>query len=250
MLSWFADEGQEAAPVSAARERLRELFDDEPDGYLRFRRSLLRDAAYEGLPYKVRRRLHSIVAARLESEALYPEDDAGILCLHYLEATEYEAAWRYARIAAARATNAYAYAEAAGFYARALQAGRRLPSLSSNELALIYEALGDAWSLAGDFRKALEAYTTGRRFSGKDALKDGGLILKQARMEAKLGRHVNALRLATRARKALQPLDSLEARRLMAQTTASYATMLQVQGRTGEAIERANEAVSEAEAAD
>ena len=250
MLSWFADEGQEAALVSAARERLRELFDDEPDGYLRFRRSLLRDAAYEGLPYKVRRRLHSIVAARLENEAPHPEDDAGILCLHYLEATEYEAAWRYARIAAARATNAYAYAEAAGFYARALQAGRRLPSLSSNELALIYEALGDAWSLAGDFRKALEAYTTGRRFSGKDALKDGGLILKQARMEAKLGRHVNALRLATRARKALQPLDSLEARRLMAQTTASYATMLQVEGRTGEAIERANEAVSEAEAAD
>ena len=27
-------------------------FDEEPDGYLRFRRSLLRDAAYEGLPFK------------------------------------------------------------------------------------------------------------------------------------------------------------------------------------------------------
>ncbi len=60
MLSWFADDSDGAPPVQATWARLHELFDEEPDGYLRFRRSLLRDAAYEGLPYKLRRRLHGV----------------------------------------------------------------------------------------------------------------------------------------------------------------------------------------------
>ena len=67
MLSWFDDDG-DTPPMQAAWARLQELFDEEPDGYLRFRRSLLRDAAYEGLPYKLRRRLHRTVAARMEEE--------------------------------------------------------------------------------------------------------------------------------------------------------------------------------------
>ncbi len=64
----------------------RDLFDEEPDGYLRFRRSLLRDAAYEGLPYKLRRRLHGAVArADWSRKPTMPEEAAGILSLHYLD---------------------------------------------------------------------------------------------------------------------------------------------------------------------
>jgi predicted ATPase len=79
------------------------LFDEEPDGYLRFRRTLLRDAAYEGLPYRLRRKLHAVVAARLEDEMDYPEEAAGILSLHYFEAGDYPRAWRYGSLAALRA---------------------------------------------------------------------------------------------------------------------------------------------------
>ena len=50
----------------AAWARLTDCLAQEPDGYLRFRRSLRRDAAYEGLPYKLRRRYHAAVAARLK----------------------------------------------------------------------------------------------------------------------------------------------------------------------------------------
>ena len=99
-MSWLADESDAPSPEQATWARLEELFDQEPDGYLRFRRSLLRDAAYEGLPYKLRRRLHGVVAAHMEEELEQPEEAADILSLHYHVAGEYHLAWRYASVAA------------------------------------------------------------------------------------------------------------------------------------------------------
>jgi class 3 adenylate cyclase/tetratricopeptide (TPR) repeat protein len=250
MLSWFAEESEASIAESAPWVRLRDLFEDEPDGYLRFRRSLLRDAAYECLPYRTRRRLHGVVATRLEREIDFAEESAGILSLHFFEAGEYAPAWRYACIAARRASDVYAYVDAAGLYTRALHAGRRLPHLAAGELAGVHEALGDCWSLAGDFRKASETYTDARRLTNGEVVLGARLMLKRSRMEAKLGRHAHALRWAARAGKTLQGQDGLEAIRLAAQTTAWYATMLQAEGRTAEAIQRAQRAVREAEDAD
>src|SRR5258708_2386430 len=135
MVAWFAGEEGFAAPTPAVWAGLADMFDEEPDGYLRFRRSLLRDAAYGGLPYKLRRRLHGLVAAHLEEEMDYPEDIAGILSLHYFEAGEFQPAWRYATAAAKRADGAYADVEAAGRYARAMGGGRQRKSLGALELA-------------------------------------------------------------------------------------------------------------------
>ena len=69
---------------------MHDLFDEEPDGYLRFRQTLLRDSAYEGLPFKLRRQLHGAVAAHIEEENGFPEEAGNILSLHYLEAGEYQ----------------------------------------------------------------------------------------------------------------------------------------------------------------
>jgi predicted ATPase len=135
MLAWFADEADGPPPDSGVWERLGDLFEEEPDGYLRFRRTLLRDAAYAGLPFKLRRKLHSAVAAHLVEEMDFPEEAAGILSLHHLEAGEYGEAWRHAKIAAQRADEFYAYVEAAGFYARALDAGTHIAELKSPDLA-------------------------------------------------------------------------------------------------------------------
>ena len=49
------------------RDQAFDFFKDG-DGYFRFRQSLLRDTAYEGLPFKLRRRLHATVAARVTGE--------------------------------------------------------------------------------------------------------------------------------------------------------------------------------------
>ncbi len=211
---------------------MQELFEEEGDGYLRFRRSLLRDTAYEGLPYKLRRRLHGAVGARLEQEMDDPDEAAGILSLHYLVAGEYRAglALCHGRGASAR-RSVYAYVEAAKLYARALEAGRRLDDIGDEELAAVHEALGDAWNRAGEFHKASEAYTAARRLVGGDPLSDAGLLLKRSRLEEKLGNYPQALRWAARARKAVADSTGPEAARQAAQSTAWYATVLQAEGK-------------------
>jgi hypothetical protein len=96
----------------------------EPDGYLRFRRSLLRDAAYEGLPYKLRRRLHGAVAA---------QHCAGIrLCggsrrdpfTALLDRRRSPVGLALREDRGSRAAGFYAYVEAAKLYMRALEARR------------------------------------------------------------------------------------------------------------------------------
>ncbi len=247
MVSWLYSEEDGPAPDASALVKLLELFDEEPDGYLRFRQTLLRDSAYAGLPFKLRRQLHSAVAVHIEEEMDFPEE-AGILSLHYFEAGEYRSAWQYAKVAAKRAEGVYAYVEAAGLYSRALEAGRRLDALEDKELATVQEALGDSWNRAGDFGKASEAYTATRRLVTDDRLKQSELLLKRAWLEEKLGQYPHALRWVARARKAVDGLPGPEAARQAAQVSAYYATILQVGGRSKEALRWARLAVTEAEA--
>ena len=250
MLSWFADEGDGSLPGPAMWARLEDFFDEDGDGYLRFRRSLLRDTAYEGLPYKLRRRLHRAVAARLEEEMDNPEEAAGILSLHYFVAGEHRAAWRYAMLAGKHAQGAYAYVEAARLYSRALDAGRRLEEIGNRELAPVNEALADSWYRAGEFRKASEAYTAARRLVAGDALTEAGLLLKRSWLEERLGKYPQALRWAARARKALKGLEGPAAARQAARADAWYATVLQAEGRTSDAVRWAERTVVAAEAVD
>jgi class 3 adenylate cyclase/tetratricopeptide (TPR) repeat protein len=250
MLSWFSDVGEGDAPDAGAWDRLRELFDEEPDGYMRFRRTLLRDAAYEGLPYKLRRKLHGAVAARLEEELDYPEEASGTLSLHYFEAGEFQPAWRYATVAARRADGVYAYIEAANLYARALEAGRKLADVGKDDLATVQKSLGDSWYCSGEFRKASEAYAAARPLASDNPLFDAGLMLKLSYVEEKLGKYEAAMRWTEQAREVLQKLDDPEAARQVAQAGSWYANLLQFEGRTAEALEWAERAVAEAKAAD
>jgi class 3 adenylate cyclase/tetratricopeptide (TPR) repeat protein len=249
-VAWLAEEGEATVPGPATWERLQELFDEEGDGYLRFRRSLLRDTAYEGLPYKLRRRLHRIVAARLEQELDDPEEYAAILSLHYFVAGEYRSAWRYAGIGAKHAEDVYAYLEAAGLYARAIESGERLGDLGTTALATMYESLGDSWNRAGEFKKASDAHGTARKLIEGDPLWKSRLLLKRSKMEEKLGKCAESLRWAARARKVLEHVDGREGAKQAAHVTAWYATVLQNQGRTNDAVRWAQRAVDEAEAID
>jgi class 3 adenylate cyclase/tetratricopeptide (TPR) repeat protein len=248
MLVWFIDDGDELAVPNW--KRLGEIFEEEPDGYLKFRRSLLRDAAYEGLPYKDRRRLHASVAAHLEEEMDYPEEAAGILSLHYREAGDDRAAWRYATIAARRAEAVYAHVESANLFARALDAGRRLTDLEPGELRATQTALADAWYQAGEFRKAADAYKAALELATEDRLAQGDLLLKLSYVEEKLGQFPEALRWAGEARNALASVEGSKAARQTARTSAWHSAVLQREGRTSDALEWAERAVAEAEAVD
>ena len=69
---------------------------------------------------------------------------AEMLSLHYLHAGRPEKAWHFSRVAGDRAKHSYAYAEAAAFFRRAVEASRRFPALDALALAEVHEALGDA----------------------------------------------------------------------------------------------------------
>ena len=98
-------------------------------GELRFRHALVRDAAYEGLPYKRRRDLHARVGTTIERRASNPEDEAERLSLHFFHAQSFDQAWDYSLVAAKRASAIYANSESALYYQRALESARRLPEL-------------------------------------------------------------------------------------------------------------------------
>src|SRR5262249_14915373 len=72
-------------PDPGVWRRLASYLDEGPDGELRFRHALVRDAAYEGLPYRRRRRLHERVGCTLEALTPSPEDEAALLSLHFFE---------------------------------------------------------------------------------------------------------------------------------------------------------------------
>jgi class 3 adenylate cyclase/tetratricopeptide (TPR) repeat protein len=250
MVSWLYSEDDGPVPGAAALTRLRELFDEEPDGYLRFRHTLLRDSAYEGLPFKLRRQLHGAVAAHIEEEMDFPEEAAGILSLHHFEAGEFRSAWYYATTAAIRAEAVYANVEAAGLYSRALDAGRELEDMEGAEIAAVQRAMGDAWYRAGEFRKAADAFTAARKLLVGDPLNDAELLLKLSHVEQKLGQCDQALRWTEQARAVLQALGSPEAARQIARADGWYAIVLGTEGRMNDALEWAERTVAEAEAAD
>ena len=250
MLAWFDDPEDGPPPNDHTWARLSDIFVDDGDGYLRFRQSLLRDTAYEGLPFRQRRRLHAVVATHVEQEMENIDEVAGILSLHYFVAGEFASAWRCACLAGKCASDVYAYLEAAGFYTRALEAGRQVPDLPSVELVAVQEALADAWNRAGEFRKASEACASARQMVTGDKLSEARLLLKQSRIEERLGSLAEALRWTERAREALDGQQGLASDRLTASTDAWYAILLQAQGRSAEAYTCAERAVREADAVD
>jgi len=232
-------------------ERLSEFFSDDGEGFLRFRRAVVRDAAYGGLPFRTRRTLHARIAERFEKEYT-PEETGGLLSLHYFLAASYEKAWRYARMAASRAETQFANREAAQLFQRAIDAAKRLPDLPKNEVAAVYEAMGHCLRRAGIYPRAVDAFSSARALyaSAQDPLAQARVLLERSKVEDRLGRYGQALRWATRARTTIDGMEVIDASRERAQIDAWYATVLQSSGRLAEAINWCHAAIALAEEVD
>ena len=78
--------------------RLGEFVAWEGTNELRFRHDLFRTVAYEGLSFRRRREIHGRVGTVLEQRAEQGRVElAPLLSLHFLQAEDYERAWRYSR---------------------------------------------------------------------------------------------------------------------------------------------------------
>ena len=239
--------GEEGAALEVmAWERLGEFVGEDEPGVFRFRHVLVRDAAYEGLPFRRRRELHRRVAERIERTG--GGELAELLSLHFFNAEQYEKAWRYSRVAGERAEAKYALADAGDLYRRALEAARHLPAVSPIELAAAHEALGDVRDRVGLYEEAARAYRNARRLVAGDPLAEAKLLLKESRIRERLGKYRQALAWVTRGHRVLGQVEGQEALARRAQLSAWYAAIRQGQGRYHEVIRWGRRAIEEAEA--
>ncbi len=163
----------EAAPDAASWRRLDDVFADDGDGWLRFRIGVLRDAAYAGLPFRTRRRLHAVAGARLEAER---ETSAGersaVLSLHFFLAGDHGRAWSYAREAGDRARAQGAHADAARLYRRAVDAARSA-GVDPPAHAAAWVALGESYARTGRPEEAQAAFRRARRLVARRSRRRG-----------------------------------------------------------------------------
>lgn len=230
-------------------ERLRGLVNPDPDGGMRFRNTLVRDAAYEGLPFRRRRQLHGRVAEAIESAPDAVEEEAGALALHYAEAGRHEKAWYYGRLAADRARAVAAYVEAARFYELALAAGRFVGGVRSEDRARVLVALGDARESAGFFDAAFSALVQATRLFAADPVEQARVFRLRARARMRKGAYVAALRETATGLRRIEGLESPSADGTRATLRALRSHLKAFQGHAREAIALAEIAVDEAKRA-
>ena len=159
-----------------------------------------------------------------------------VLSLHYFYGERWADAWRTSIAAGERAQAKFANVEAAEFYARALEAARRLRDVPAEERARIWEARGDVCELAGLYAQAIEAYRNARR-----AASSPRLLLKEGNIRERAGDYAGALRWY---RRGLNAAEEAGERELLVDLRVGYAGTRYRQGHFADAIRWARDAVA------
>ncbi len=179
------------------------LVEPEGEGRWQFQHALIREAAYAGLPYRLRRRMHRYAGRALEASSLDHDDVSERLSLHFAQAGDDARTWTYSRMAGERAQNKYAYSAAMEFYGRAFAAGRS-DGVPDHELADVLEACGDVCDIAGSSREAVATYRRARKYRRDESQDRATLLLKEAGLHQRLGAYVTSFRLLSQGRTALR----------------------------------------------
>ncbi|HKX76062.1 MAG TPA: adenylate/guanylate cyclase domain-containing protein [Acidimicrobiia bacterium] len=231
-----------------ALSRLDEFLSRGDADWLQFRHALIRDVAYEGLPFKTRLELHARVGdsiARAAGE--HPESQAELLSLHYSHARKWKEAWRFSRIAGNGARQVYANLPAAEFYRRALAAARYVDEVTDDQKATVAEALGDVLEQAGLFEESLQAYKQATTLVGNDPIRRADLLLKRARARARVGAYSVAFREIAIGCRMVTEVGTKDAWRARSRLTALSAQLRQLQEHPRAALKLAQQARREAE---
>ena len=228
---------------------LRDFLEEDGPGRFRFRNNLVRDTAYEALAYRVRARVHAAAAAATERFSTDLDADSATLSLHYSRAGDNARAWRFARRAGAVGRKAYANADAAALYERALEAGRRLPEVTDAQRAELWAVLGEVRELAGLLDGSVAAYRRAGELTA-DPVERADVVARRARVQEREGRQATALRVVGHARRLLQNHDGADARRIQVRLDTLTALIRLGQERPAEAREWALRAVEGARSTD
>jgi len=170
--------------------------------------ALIRDGAYEGLSYKRRRELHGRVAEVIEQrEGDHAEESAELLSLHFHRAGRWPETWRYSVAAAHRAEEKYANVETVQFLERALDAAKQWREAPPEEVARVWEFLGDVRMRIAAYEEAGAAYREARVFWRSDPVQEARLMQQEAIVPHRLGKYPQALRRLTQALRVLEGIE-------------------------------------------
>jgi len=234
-------------PDRAAWDRLTAVFAREPDGQVRFRRPALQEVAYSSLPFKLRRELHQAVGLRLEREHA-GDADAAVLSNHFARAGDHVRAQRYALVAAKRATERFAHADAVHLYRRAIDAGRASGvAVYPGALAHAWEQMGEELRSVGEPAAANRALTEARRLVSDDPIAQARLCDRHAEVAARSAALSAAVRWLKRGFRFLEGVEGPEATSWRAKMRSRLGGVRNRQGRWSEAIVTCRQAIEEAE---
>ena len=213
---------------------------------LRFRSGMIRDAAYEGLSYRLRTKLHTTAGLAVEKLSFDLDADSDTLSLHFWRGGDDDRTWLYSRMAGDRAARAYANFEAAVLYERAIEASRRLPHATDDERRLLWERLGTVRDLAGMYPQSVTAFTRALGMTRGDAIESSSLLLQRSRTRQRTGAYSAALSDLTRAQGLLGDDSSVAARRQRVRIRSMRAGVRQEQERRAETIAEARAVLDQA----
>ena len=237
-----------APDADAVRAQLAAFLDREDRRRLRFRHQLVRDVAYESLPFRERRRLHHLAGDAIESRHVREGGDPPyeVLSLHFFESGDHERAWRYSAKAGRRAMAKFANAEAATLLQRALAVAPQVTGISPRVRADLLEDLGDASGFASLIDDAHRAYRKARQlYRQLDPVGYARLCRKEARLAERAGRTGAAVRWLRRGTQALEGQTSPRAVAERARAWAMYAWLCRQSGKPASAVRWAERAIEE-----
>ena len=247
----LAADGEAASWDADPLARLSEFLEPIAPERHRFSHQLIREVTYEGLPYRRRAELHGRTAAAIERAAGdQPDRYAELLSMHCFYGDRFDAAWRYARLAAQRATARYANAEAAESYRRALAAATHLADTDPLELAMVDEALGEIYVELGEMTAADLTLRRAVRRVGDMPIHLARLQLKLAGLRETVARFRAAFRWTDSAERTLAGLDGPEVRVIRGQLAMRRARLNYRRARYDDALSFADAAIALAGADD
>ncbi|MEY2399125.1 MAG: hypothetical protein QOJ00_2299 [Actinomycetota bacterium] len=151
----------------------------QTDNGIVFKQALYREVAYAGLTFKRRRALHLAAGRLLEADDIDDSLQYSRLSLHYDAAQAWPQSWKYSRLAGEQTRLTTAKSIAAGFFMRALTAGRHL-GVDADVLAQVAADAGRDWFHAGRIDAAAKMYALGRRLAPRDSVVMSDLQLREA----------------------------------------------------------------------
>ena len=225
-------------------ERLHGLVDGNPLGEMRFKNTLVRDAAYEGLPFRRRRVLHERVGEAIEAlSGSSVEEEVSALALHFFEARRHDKAWHYCRLAADRARAVAANVEAARFYERALASGKNVKGVDPVERASVWVALGATREMAGLYNESFEALRHASRLLKGEPVERARIQMERAKARMRATSYGQGVRETTVGLRLVEGIDSPQAESVKASLMATRANLRLYQGRARQAIKNGEQAV-------